>query len=142
MSGSSLLLIWACCALVALTFIVAGVMLQRRMADIRQNRIRLSEIATSAQINARLPDLRASDNLRNLFEFPVLFYALVVLVLLLNMKSDVMGYGAWLYVALRYAHSFIHCTSNRVFRRFQVFAASTGVLALLWLIFAIKLAGM
>lgn len=125
-----------------LTFIVSGVMLQRRMADIRQSRIRLSEVATSAQVAARLPDSRASDNFRNLFEFPVLFYALAGLVLALNIKSDVIGYGAWLYVALRYAHSFIHCTSNRVFYRFQIFAASVAVLAVLWVTFAIRLAGM
>lgn len=140
MAGSSLSIVWACCALVALTYIVGMVMLARRTADIRQNRIRLSEVATSAQVSARLPDSRASDNLRNLFEFPVMFYALAALVLATGIKSDVIGYGAWLYVALRYAHSFIHCTGNRVFYRFQAFLASSGVLLALWLTFMVNLA--
>jgi hypothetical protein len=39
---------------------------------------------------------------------------------------------AWLYVALRYAHSYVHLTSNDVQVRFGVYLASGFVLLLLW----------
>ena len=40
---------------------------------------------------------------------------------------------AWMYVALRYVHSFIHTTYNTVMHRFYVFAASAMVLLVIWL---------
>jgi hypothetical protein len=43
---------------------------------------------------------------------------------------------AWLYFALRVAHSVVHLTYNNVFHRLGVYAASGVVLALLWLRFA------
>lgn len=39
---------------------------------------------------------------------------------------------AWAYVALRYAHSFIHLTSNNVIARFSVYFASGFVLLVMW----------
>ena len=44
------------------------------------------------------------------------------------MAAFALGALAWLYVALRYAHSAIHCTYNRVMHRFAVFIASMLVL--------------
>jgi len=40
--------------------------------------------------------------------------------------------GAWIYVALRCVHSFIHLTYNRVIHRFVVYALSAVVLFVLW----------
>jgi len=39
---------------------------------------------------------------------------------------------AWAYVGLRYIHSFIHITYNRVLHRFAVFVFSSVVLFALW----------
>jgi hypothetical protein len=48
-------------------------------------------------------------------------------------------FGAWLYVALRVAHSLIHLTYNNVMHRLIAFAVSNPVLAGLWftLMFAV-----
>lgn len=139
MSGSNLSLALACCAMAALTFTVALVMMRRRIATIRENRIRLSEIASPGQLQAKIPDSRASDNFKNLAEFPVLFYVLCLLAITLNVKSDIISAVAWLYVALRGAHSFIHCTYNKVYHRFLAFTASVVVLMAMWIILMIKL---
>jgi len=40
---------------------------------------------------------------------------------------------AWLFVALRYLHAFIHITTNRVHRRFAAYSAGLAVLGLFWL---------
>jgi hypothetical protein len=33
--------------------------------------------------------------------------------------------AAWLFVALRILHSYVHCTSNRVMLRFQLYVAAS-----------------
>ena len=46
---------------------------------------------------------------------------------------------AWIYVALRYAHSAVHLTANDVRVRFQLFAASGIVLILMWTMLLVQL---
>ena len=43
------------------------------------------------------------------------------------------------YVVLRGAHTYVHLTSNKVIRRFQLFFASSIVLYAMWLLFAVRL---
>lgn len=64
----------------------------------------------------------------NLVEVPVLFYALVFIAFL-SQQVDAVSVGlAWLYVALRLAHSLIYFTYNHVIHRFAVFATSNLVI--------------
>jgi len=46
---------------------------------------------------------------------------------------------AWLYFALRVAHSLVHLIYNNVYHRLGVYAASGVVLAMLWVRFAVSL---
>ena len=46
---------------------------------------------------------------------------------------------AWLYVACRIAHSFVHLTYNNVLHRLATFGASTVVLLALWVVLAARL---
>jgi hypothetical protein len=39
---------------------------------------------------------------------------------------------AWLYVALRYVHTWIHLTSNDVLLRFRIYFGSGLVLVVMW----------
>lgn len=48
---------------------------------------------------------------------------------------------AWVFVALRVAHSLIHCTYNRVMHRFMVFGLGMLCLLAMWVLFAMQLAG-
>lgn len=126
-------------AMVALTFLVWCRMYVVRIGQIRRERIPPQAVATSAQAAQRLTDSRASDNFRNLFELPVLFYLAVVVIAL----SGTAGSGAltlaWLFVALRVVHSVIHCSYNRVMHRFSVHVSSTLVLWGLWAVIAVEL---
>ena len=66
-----------------------------------------------------------SDNLKNLFEIPVLFYALV-LFLYATQQVDALYVGAaWVFVAFRVAHSIVHCTFNLVLLRFYLYLTAT-----------------
>lgn len=127
-------------ALVVLTFAVGLRMLAVRVREMRAKRVHPQATATSLQMAARLEDVRAADNFRNLFETPVLFYALVATAIGAGLTPPWLVAGAWLYVALRIGHSAIHCTYNRVMHRFAVFIAGFGLLVGLWAAFVGALA--
>jgi len=119
-------------ALVLLTSGVGARLLYCRVREMRAKRIHPQAAATSIQLAARLEDVRASDNFRNLFEVPVLFYALVAIALAVNHVPGWLVAGAWAFVALRAVHSAIHCTYNRVMHRLAAFMCSFVLVVALW----------
>jgi len=119
-------------ALVLLTAIVWVRLYVERIRELRQRRIDPQSLATSALTAQTMQRVQASDNFKNLFEVPVLFYALCAVLASAEYVSPFFVIGAWLYVALRYVHSFIHLTYNRVIHRFAVYVLSTAILFLLW----------
>jgi hypothetical protein len=92
-------------------------------------------------MSARLENVQAADNFRNLFEVPVLFYALGAVALAAHHVPSWLVVGAWIFVALRVVHSFIHCTYNRVMHRLAAFLASFGLLVALWVSYFLSLPG-
>jgi hypothetical protein len=127
------LIFWPGLALVALTFAVMIAMYHRRIAQMKRERIHPQAVATATQAATRLTDSAAADNFRNLFELPVLFYFALATAALTNQVTVVTLALAWAFVALRVAHSVIHCTYNKVMHRFQVYLLGAAVLLLLWL---------
>lgn len=119
-------------AMVLLTALVAGLLYVRRSTEMKTRRIPPQAVAAARDMAGMLVDNRASDNYRNLFEAPVLFYAAMLAGVAIHAATPWLVALAWLYVALRYAHSAIHCTYNRVMHRFAVFAASMLVLLVIW----------
>ncbi len=70
-------------------------------------------------------------NYNNLAEAPTTFYAAALAVIVMG-KAD-WGFAglAWAFVALRYAHSAVQATVNRVTVRFAVFSLSWAVLGVM-----------
>ncbi len=127
-------------AMVLLTVIVAVCVLFTRIRTIVRRRIRPQNIATRTGSATLLKDVAApSDNLMNLFEMPVLFYLLTVLLYTTGLADREYLVLASLYVVLRYAHSVIHVTYNRVMHRFAAFLVSCIVLWAMWGRFAWQL---
>jgi hypothetical protein len=110
-----------------------------RISEMRTRRIHPQQVATSKLAAEKYENVQSADNLRNLFEMPVLFYALCGFLIVTNLTTPVLLACAWGYVALRICHSWIHLTGNKVIRRFQVFVASSMVLFVMWGIFAVRL---
>lgn len=125
-------LVFACCVMVALVAVVAVRMLLARIHEMRTHRIHPQQVATSRTMGEKLHAVQAADNYRNLFEMPVLFYAVCAMALALNQATALLAALAWVYVALRVAHSWIHCTYNTVMHRLAAFASSGVVLAVMW----------
>ena len=83
--------------------------------------------------------MAAADNFRNLFEAPVLFFAVCCALAITDTVTPLQVTLAWVFVGLRAVHSFIHVTYNRVMHRFAAYVASTICLFLMWGLFAYSL---
>ena len=110
-----------------------------RLGELRTRRIHPQQIATSKQAAEKLENTQSADHFRNLFEMPVLFYALCGFLAITKLTTLLLLACAWGYVVLRAFHTWIHLTNNKVIRRFQVFVASAIVLYAMWGIFAVRL---
>jgi hypothetical protein len=138
---TSIQLAVACATLVLLTFTVGLRLLYVRSSEMREKRVHPQAASTSLQMAAKLQNVQASDNFKNLFETPILFYSLVGIAIALNYTPVWLAMGSWAYVALRIAHSFIHCTYNRVMHRFAAFGSGFLLLVVLWFVFVAGLIG-
>jgi hypothetical protein len=130
---------WPAVAMVALTLAVWLRMYLTRIAQMKRERIHPQAVATSAQAAAKLTDSCAADNFRNLFELPVLFYLALVVAAQTGQVGVATLTLAWTFVALRVAHSAIHCGYNKVIHRFYTYLAGGIVLWTLWIVLAIGL---
>jgi hypothetical protein len=110
-----------------------------RIGELRERKIHPQRVATAKQAAENLQNVRSADHFRNLFEVPVLFYALCGYLAITQFTSLVLLACAWGFVVLRAFHTYIHLTHNTVVRRFQAFLASTIVLYVMWGIFLVKL---
>ena len=125
--------------LALLTGLVFGRLYKDRIAEIRARRIHPQQLATTKQALDTLQNVQSSDHFRNLFEVPVLFYALCAFLAITQLTTVLLLACAWGYVFLRVAHTFVHLTSNKVIRRFQLFFASCIVLYVMWALFLVRL---
>ena len=138
-AGAVPAIVWPVLAQVALTAAVWVALYAVRLGELGRRRIDPQSLATSRLSAGVLENVAAADNFRNLFEVPVLFYALVPLVLLTGAGSGTLLGLAWAYVALRVLHSAIHLTYNRVLHRFAAYLASTLCLFAMWALYAVEL---
>lgn len=116
-----------CFATVFLTLLVWVYMYVRRISFITTQKLDLNDPAikgTLAQISP--PSVsNPSDNLKNLFEIPVLFYVLVLYLFVTKQVDTVYLNAAWIFVVFRVLHSVVHCTFNRVMLRFYLYLIAT-----------------
>ena len=75
---------------------------------------------------------QAEQHFTNLYETPVLFYAVVILIYVTNMTTLLTLIMAWIYVATRLVHAYVHMGQNRILLRRNVFLTSIAILAVLW----------
>ena len=72
----------------------------------------------------------------NLLELPILFYVVCLLMLTTGRFDSVQVALAWVFIATRCAHAFIHVVFNYVPLRFAAFVAGAVTLAVIWTRFA------
>jgi hypothetical protein len=131
---------WPMIALAALTFVVWLRMYFQRIGEMKAMRIHPQSIATSSAAAGKLQETSAADNFRNLFEVPVLFYAICLTLAITDRVTRTQFVLAWTFVALRIAHSVIHTTYNKVKHRFLVHVLGGTCVFVMWAVFAVALA--
>lgn len=133
-----LAIVYPVLAQVLLTLVLAFATGWLRVSAVRSGGVSPREVALSSE---RWPERvrKVGNNLANQFETPVVFYVLCGVALLVGAAGTLMVILAWLYVASRLVHSYIHVTSNHLGHRFYAFAFGVCVLAAMWIVIVLHL---
>ena len=133
-------ILWPTFALVAVVMAVWFTLFAQRIAHMKRTPPAPGTMASPAAVQAYFePVAMPANNLANLFEMPVLFFALVPLLVIGGMASVVQVALAWAFVALRAVHSVVHISRKPVPTRFIVYLASVIVLFAMWIGFFIDM---
>ncbi len=120
-------------ALGLLTIVVTIYMYITRVASMRKLRIHPQRAQDTNSLKELLPKevTRISNNYNHLFEQPTLFYAVAISIAVLGHVDSFFVICAWLFVAIRVAHSIVQTTIDKVMVRFSLFLLSWLVLAVM-----------
>ena len=114
-------------ATIFLTFLVWVYMYIRRIHFISRQKIRPQALAATGALTKASPPAvsNPSDNLKNLFEIPVLFYVLALYLFVTKQVDSMFVNAAWFFVGFRTLHSAVHCTFNLILLRFYLYLFAT-----------------
>ena len=117
------------------------VMYKRRIPAMSAISKRTQDFIDDPKLGEKMPASArwAADNFNHLHENPTLFYALMLVIFLMDKATPLALYCAWGYVALRVVHSIVQITSNKVLMRFSLFVLSALLLVIMALSTAAKL---
>ena len=73
------------------------------------------------------------NNISNIFEFSVIFYFLIGIIVFIEIESTFLLISAWLYLLFRVIHSIIHICFNNTAARGAIWIFSQTALLLLFL---------
>ena len=123
---------------VALTFWLGFWAAGVRYSAVRGGAVRQREVALR---EPKWPPhvLKVQYAYENQLELPILFYVLVCLLIPTKHADVLFVVLAWVFVVLRLVHAWVHVTDNHMARRGFVFLAAAVVLAVMWVIFAIRI---
>src|SRR6185369_7489119 len=120
-------------ALVLWSFVMWAWLYATRLPAMVKNNVVYDPQQLADQFHAQLPPRVRwkADNYNNLMEQPTLFYAVVLTLAFIGQGDGLNDILAWLYVALRVAHSLVQALINVILIRFAVFIAGSLVLLVL-----------
>lgn len=137
---SELSLVYPMLALVLLTGGVLIVLFRSRVRMVREGLAPVSYFRVFQ--GSPEPEFAAKParHFTNLFEAPTLFYVGCLAAMVAGVTGTAVLALAWGYVAMRYAHAFIHLGANRVRYRMRAYFASWLLLIALWVHVAVSVA--
>ena len=126
--------------LVQILITITGFMLLgvRKTRAVKSGQVDMDKTALD---NDAWPDyvLMVSNNIRNQFQVPVLFYVLCFLLYSIDAVSTTVLFLAWAFVISRAIHAYIHMSSNYVPARFSVFTIGFLIMIAMFVLAAIAL---
>jgi hypothetical protein len=132
------LILYPVFAQVALTFAIGIWLARLRFAAVNRGDLRPQYFAINR--GGEVPEYLAkvNNNYNNLLELPVLFYLASVLLLVMDRVEPGQIILAWVFVASRYAHSYIHTTCNNIRQRMRLFMVGVTALISMWGLFFVR----
>jgi hypothetical protein len=122
-------------AMATLTFAVGIGLLRARFRAVARGELEAGYFLLNR--GARLPRrlIQLEQHYQNLFELPVLYYVLGIVLFASGTATPLQVVLAWSFVALRLFHTVVHTTVNRLRWRMLSFSAGALVLMIAWACF-------
>ncbi len=120
-------------AMVVLTAVVLATLFRGRVAAVRRGEVSLAYFAIYQGAAEPESSARAARHFSNLFETPVLFYVVCLASMIVNVGGVAMQVLAWVYIAARVAHAYVHLGGNRIHHRLRVYFIGCLVLLAMWI---------
>lgn len=124
--------------LVLMTFVLGFWIPFLSVPAMRRGEVRTQDVDLR-QPNWPRPIQQVNNSYTSQFELPVLFYVLTILAIISKHADLLFVIMAWIFVLARVWHAAIHVTSNDVRIRGPVFGIGAMVLAIMWLIFIVRI---
>ncbi|TKB45975.1 hypothetical protein E8M12_06220 [Thalassotalea mangrovi] len=120
-------------ALVLLTFIVGVITLSTRFKSVLNRTVKIKYYRNMQ--GQEVPEFvtRTTRCFNNLFEVPVLFYAVTLMMVATGHKSELSLLLAWCFVFSRVVQAMVHLTYNNVIHRMIGFWAGFIIVIIMWL---------
>ena len=125
-------------AMVLLTFLVAVIMLYRRVQTIKSGEVDALRYKTLSNDRAPAFLLQAERHFINLFEVPVLFYAACTVAMILPLRNEIGIYVAWSFVFFRVLQAIIHLWPNKIMYRMTAFLLGFLSVLILWALLGLQ----
>ncbi|MEM7279448.1 MAG: MAPEG family protein [Pseudomonadota bacterium] len=125
-AGTNEALLMPFAGMMLLTMLVWLYMYFYRFRWIAEAKVSAQSLAQGVKSTEGLPPkvVNPPANFRNLFELPVLFYALCLALITMNAVTETQVILAWGFLIFRVLNSLIHCTINIVKWRFLTYLGS------------------
>ncbi|ACB95546.1 MAPEG family protein [Beijerinckia indica] len=121
-----------------MTFLLLWMVADRQKL-FKSGALRFKDIALGQQEPLPLLSRQIGNAYNNQFQMPVLFLALVPLVILARKADLTFVVLEWCFVVSRLMHAYVHTTSNHGTSRGNWFAVGSSILLLMWAFFAVRL---
>ncbi|MDL2407544.1 MAPEG family protein [Rhizobium calliandrae] len=131
---------WPMVAHAVLVYILYALLGLRRRRAVKAGLIRQSQFRENYAADEPLESLVARNSLANQFELPLLFHACSIALFVAQADNLPALILAWIFVVSRYAHAFVHVTSNNLRYRSPLFAIGYIALGGMWVWLAVWMA--
>ena len=125
-------LIYPMFAIVLLTAAVLAILFRSRVRAVREGKVAARYFKVYQGQAEPDSTLKPARHFTNLFEAPVLFYAACLGAMVTHQATVPILVSAWLYVAARAIHAYVHLGSNKIPRRIAAYFGSWLILLAMW----------
>ena len=134
------IIFWPAFAQVLLTLLVMVIMGRARSASVRAKGQSIDDIAMNRPEDWDEQASKLSNNYKNQFEMPVLFFAAIGFALALKLVDPVLTAFAWVFVGSRVVQTAIHIGPNKVTPRALAYLVGVAALIAMWVLLAVGVA--